>query len=547
MPYRDDDRDSFWDIERLTPPHRGRAYAPRDTSGVLIDAGQGTGEQPQRLTFPPESVKNGDELLLEYSPENILLSNVRVFHRPTRYDYFSQFLFDAHRLFDCGGSADAPHVSFFSYIPQYSQLSAAQLDFYLSWRAVIRRGDSAPADFGYVMLLIYEIINLPDRLPPAEGLSMLVSLWLSQRAAHPRLDKYMSEWVCDYCLVHRLPCPQEKLSPILSPILREASLREFYLGYGKDSPDGYARAVISYASAYDFNASKYAVGEYLPYFTEHIPASVARLLRMTESEHGSIFSVSQAHSRTKRDAFCGALCAHTQKRILDIEYVCFSRSYSLRYTLSDAVKYSENRLRARLGIKSRLSVSALPDEAKAVIDAYYEEKLPKSIFAVKKKEAPVPEYEAFYDGEKSALSISRAGEIERASWNTTRLLVPDEDTAGADSAAGKRVEEAPPAVRTADQDGIPHAGEPLGGYNALLANLDVTCLSFLTAAARSAGGGEEYARSISALPDTLAEKINECSLVFTGDIVIEDAGQGYRLLPDYRKEVIECLKMRSGI
>ena len=53
-------------------------------------------------------------------------------------------------------------------------------------------------------MLIFEIINIPDLLPPENGLDMLVFIWESYRKEHPVLNRHLYEWVCDYCLIHKL-------------------------------------------------------------------------------------------------------------------------------------------------------------------------------------------------------------------------------------------------------------------------------------------------------------------------------------------------------
>ena len=74
---------------------------------------------------------------------------------------------DALRHFDKTSACSTP-VAYFSYIPQYAQMSRSQLEFYFYFREKARVGEFIPCDVTYFWLFIYEIINLPDKIPPKE-------------------------------------------------------------------------------------------------------------------------------------------------------------------------------------------------------------------------------------------------------------------------------------------------------------------------------------------------------------------------------------------
>ena len=133
-----------------------------------------------------------------YAPEGMLLRGVRIYPHKNEYGYYAEFCRHARRLFSLEGR-ECEAVSFFSYMPQYSQLNRAQLNWYLWWRTSFRCGRALAVDYSYLLLYLYEIINLGDAIPPAKGQEAMLRLWLSYRSRYPRLDAIVREWLCDYC------------------------------------------------------------------------------------------------------------------------------------------------------------------------------------------------------------------------------------------------------------------------------------------------------------------------------------------------------------
>ena len=297
-----------------------------------------------------------------------LLYRVCVYPWPQKYNYYQRFCYDAERFFAIRGQ-ECPRADYFSYIPQYAQLNADQMRWYLWFRERVRRGEYPDdVDFPYILLLIYEIINLPHKLPPEKGAEQLSGIWLAYRARHPELDKYLSEWMCDYCLVHEIPLP-ESLTEILPAIIRRASFKEFYIAslpsQGEEitlSP----KSLIAAASDYSYTSSRY-YADNREAFENFIPKAVAYA-----AHHAGISPTpaSMRQAKTERDAFCGSLCAQTVKRRIVVEYYSFARSYEMRSHITAAVKTAENLLRRSLKIKSRLAVANADTEIVRRVQAY---------------------------------------------------------------------------------------------------------------------------------------------------------------------------------
>ena len=126
-----------------------------------------------------------------------------------------------------------------------------------------------------------------------------------------------------------------------------------------------------------------------------------------------------------RDAFPNTLCTNSVKSRIEAEYISLCGSDDVRRAVGAAVRYTENKLRALLGVKSRLAVKDLPIEYRAIIDRYFGKYMEAE--AKRQREASRPAYERLYEAPSVGLSLEGAKEIEAMSWQTTARLVESED------------------------------------------------------------------------------------------------------------------------
>ena len=463
--------------------------------------------------LPPRAPANGRRAAQEtrsypYSP---LLFSVEVSPWPQRYNYYQRFVSDAQRYFSVRGTACEPEP-YFSYIPQYTQLGRAQLSFYFWFRECARHGEYLErVDFPYILLYVYEIINLPDRVAPQEGAEALSGLWLAYRGRYPELDKYLAEWMCDYCLVYgaALPAP---LQGILPEIIRRASLKEFYISALPGAERLTAippEVLVAAGSDYSYRASRYYEANAALY-DAHIPAAAAAALRQC-GLWDDASGLRTAHA--ERDAFCGSLCAQTVKRRLRITYYSLARSYELRAALTQAVKLAENGVRRAAKIKSRLNVAGADAAIAAAVNGYFSAALPSER---QRRPQEDTSYERYYDAAETGMDFARSREIESASWANTELLAP-QDAEEASSHAP------PPEIETETAPrGVPEAE--------------------LLRAMLAGGSLETFCRAAGRSPDEAAARVNEYFADTLGDVVLEQDGAGaWVLIGDYRADVAASL------
>jgi hypothetical protein len=231
-------------------------------------------------------------------------------------------------------------------------------------------------------------------------------------------------------------------------------------------------------------------------------------------------------STLSRDSFIGALCSGRMKRRIEVDYCSFNRSHELRFLITDIIKYTENKLRGLFGMKSKLSVYALPDKVKVILDHYFAQAFPS-------KRKPIieerPAYEALYDLPTTELSLSHAEEIEQSSWDVTRQLVEAFEEPQPEAII---VEQEPPQEAEIAQEDTDLV-VALKPYAVLLCAIDRQDMARV----------KEIARQLGKLPDALIEEINTLTSDVFGDILIEENEHGgYAIIEDYKEEIASLLK-----
>ncbi len=540
-------KDDFWDLDALLPARKRPALraGERDVEAVEIRRSAPTlrgaaatdslfVEHPVSLQRPSREER---EPLYAYQPQNALLHEVRVYPWATEYDYYEAFARHARAFFYKEGS-ECPAVDFFSYAPQYTQMNAAQLSYYFWWRQCFREGKCLPAAHAYQLLYVYEIINLGEQIPPAKGQRELLRLWLAYRESNPRLDGLLREWLVDYSLLYRLPAPALSRK-LYRELLSGAKLKEFFVplgGQGEESAEGLTTAVLLFCNNYDYTKSKFYTAESAAEYHRVLRGAVGVALGFLRERDGEALMGRSGVSTVTRDTFTGAICSFRLRRRIEVDYTSFSRTHELRYLMSDVLKYAENALRARRGIKSRLSIYALDSALRERLDAYLEKALPPRAARGEKKQAQleIPAYEKRYDLPARAPSLARAAEIESASWATTKRLIEAFEGGGEEETAANGVE------KTAEPPTLP---QPAPAEDTLSAALGELAAFLGTKGARAQ---REFALSHGMMVDAIVDKINTVAGDMLGDILLEESDDGYAVIEDYLEILIEQGVLQDG-
>jgi len=551
----------------------------------------GVGEEDKKDAFqtfrdidaPPKRSSAG-EVVSEREGSGWLIRQVTVRRWINDFSFYAGFARDAAISHSKQGTPSEP-VPYASFVPQYAQMDSRQLAFYLWFRDNARAGVFLEADFPYILLYIFEIINLPECIPPAEGMEQLCRLWAHYRRSYQKLDTYLCEWVPDYALIHDVPLPGS-IEPFLAEIVRRAQFKEFYLD-NMCPPGGrlsgralslLAGVLLETYSDYDYKKSRYYTGGNREQYDRCILEALTVVLEAAYADNRGMFALDRTY-RLTRDSFCGAIIQTEGKRRIDVAFNSCIRSPDTRRFVTGIVKYAENKLRYRLKIKSKLNASEISAEDKALVDACFG---PDEMPVKKKTDAEEEAYLKLYEAETTGFDFSAAHRIEADSWvNTSRLTgeeaenspayaaeelpyVPDEETAPvagaldsdaltenteireealpeqAHTAAAvtdlseNRTEDAKNTVEHVDttQD---HQEDPFAEVTTLPAG-ERHSLEKEAVSAMLEGQYSAFCRDHGLFPGRMAEQINEIFLELVGDILIEADGNRYQLIEDYRED-----------
>lgn len=536
---RNNEKDEFWNLEKLVPKKKAslshfatapvtREYSPSADIPEPPQVQTRT-EQERKLSF--DGMRGVCEMEdITYYPENTLLKSVTIKKYKENYDFYDSFRKAAILYYDCPGEK-CEFAQFFSYMPQYSQLTKTQKEYYFYWRSEMRRGNFIKTDYSYLYLYVYEIINLPDVILPKEGIELLCTIWKQYRKALPRIDMYFSVWVRDYCLVHKLPCPMDKISDFIFDVIRISDFKEYYFTDIEGMTRDGIWTMLAYLSDYDWRRGFYSVlGADAKTEEQERKQEIYKTLleRSMRAILPTVWAACLAKknegelTKIKCNAFPNTLCTHSVKCKLEISYYPLAEAQDLRAGVTAALRYAENRIRALFGVKSRLSVKVIPDVYKTLIDSYFDTLVMKA--ATREKVRNLPEYEKMYDAPEDKLSFSGADEIERLSWDTTkRLCDTTEDTEEILEQISEnetKITESTEAKTEAETYG-----------------LNKTEVEYISQLLRG-----EMSLSLDIPEQTVVERINEAFFDGFGDVIIESDGNGFAIIEDYKEEIIQWLE-----
>ena len=532
--------DDFWDLSSLIPrkkqsfgyakrteaveissktePHRD---SPEEESSTVIKR-----YIPSRGGSPISSTSEQYESTVTYEPRESLIHSVCLKKQHCSYRYYQEFVEEALRLYGKQGTP-SEYVPFFSYVPQYNQLDEKQLAYYLWFRECFVRGEAIRIDYSYILLWIYERINLGDRVDPVESQRILTELWNRYHEEFPALTGKLAEWICDFSLIHRLPPPEAADARLVS---RVPTLKEFYITMPDYDVGGCVRSLLKYCSSYDYHSSKFATKENLPLFDRHVSEALSLAVSYYSSDGKILSGLTFDDSSLIRDAYAGTLCSADVKYRIEIRYCSFSRSNELRFLVGDIVRYAENKIRGYLNIKSRMTVYSLPTDLQKRLDQYFETALSGRKPVVPKR---VPqEYDRLYDLPSKPFSLKNAERIEQSSWETTgKLLAAFEEEADL-----QKKEEIPPPAEPIDSAPSEEVPERESGLKVSLGAYYETVLQASEGDERAI---ERLAASLGKMTEALADEINEIAFEAYGDALIEECDGGYAVIEDYRELLVE--------
>ena len=551
--------DVFWDIEDLIPKRPKKTVAKpvhMDLSAeeiVLSPEREKDGEPIPARTPIPMKKEEQPRILREYAPKDSLIERVRILPWPTDFEFYTKFRKDALRYFDLTHEP-CEYVYFFSYMPQYEQMTVSQMSYYLYWRAEARKESFLKTDINYLFLYAYEIINLPEKIPACEGALHLSRLWEHYRKDFLYLDKYFGEWLCDYCLIHGVSPDWNALETFAGDIAGKVSLPEFYMKDGKLS-----WGLISAIASYDYKNSKY-YERYAEEYDRHIPKAVVQTVNRVIMSAREDFGI--VPMKTVRDSYSGALASRSAKCKIEISRYAIRRSagkgdHDLRQIFGGLIKLAENRIRMYFGVKSRFSPMGLDASMKEAITSYFNAVYPDTVRKKSKKDDEEEAYMALYEPKQTGKAdIGRALAIEEQAWETAELLgTEDEEELSSELFPLTNAEDAPFPFSAEKEKQTGASAQPSlteefslafesldesddsdGEFEFIRTDLTEEQKEALRAAVE--GRFSEHCRSVGRMADLVRGELNEIAMEAVGDMILEE---DFSPVSDYLEEIKDIL------
>lgn len=549
--------DGFWNLDKKYVKPRESSYHPSpysresvSTVDVTIDS---NAPSPTPFSIPPrkETQKSSATVVREYKPDNIFINKVRITTTDRDGEIFgvsNMFMRERASLLHRHGE-ECNYVGFLSYSPRYSQMSKAQLSYYLWWRENVRRSNYIPTDISYIKLYIMELVTCSDDEDVGDNLYKLCQV-SRLCVGNPIWHVYIGRIISDFCLLHSLPCPIALIEDILPTLISEHICDEIFLPLNQSTRKNYAPLALSYVSVYSYKKSKIYEGDKCELFDLHIPEALHEVFNndISYNKIASLASGIFSTSLIDRKIFDGRheFCAPNTR--IQVSYYPIS---CISTIVTNAVRYAENKLRECLNIRTKLAINDMDADVAYVIDEYFKKiaykfkKEPKKSPQKKVAAPKVEEYDKLYDSPVFSLSLERAAEIEKESWETTYKLTEAFSEAEAPTAFFD-VPSSPTEPQEAKafeiqaqitQTSIESTEKSTISDNAHTSSLsDVFGDSYkflLLCKSGYMNKQKSFARDMGMTLDELADKINEIAVDAIGDIIIEDSGDGYEIIPDY--------------
>ncbi len=497
-------------------------------------------------------------VVFEYEPQNPFIKCVRFLSEREGEALFSTdnlFMRERTALLE-RAAVECEYVPFYSYAPRYSQLTKPQLKYYLWWRENARRGVFLKADESYIMLYAYELAATTDGEDKHSALSQLCFLLTDYPARQPHIviKTMIRDIICDFCLVHGLTPPWDRLSGVERQVINNSFLPEMFidLNVGNDSLPIMINASMS---LYDYTKSKF-YPENEEIFDKAILGALYCVIRNKESFDAITSFTRGVYGSVTSERHPFGRMVNIVNKSISIEITYFELG-NIRPAITDIVRYSENKLREHLGIKNKISIMSVNPVAKTVIDTFFDANYPPRPAIDRRRrntridEFEVHDYDKLYELPKTQLSPERALEIERESWNTTKILTEafseDQDIDGDISSIPADIDKV--IIQKENTIDSPNNSNAVLKTSEIDLNTDKADSTYLNIKSKLGEISEfiklcktgvniteqrKFALAHGMGTDEIADNINEAALDFVGDIILENNGMEYTIIEDYR-------------
>jgi len=429
------EKDEFWNIDRILPKSSQPVNKPKnvETTEITTGASNHSGVDVRALFSAVNEKKSVNSLESsiekEHDYEHFSKSRVISYAYVGKYNnvltYDSKSRTHALSLFDKEPSTNAEFTEYFSFKPSFQELTIEQLNYYLTWRSFVRQGSFQKTSASYVFLCVSEIVNLPDKIPPSEGLNLIISLFGECLENVEKYERIISDVLFEYSVVHNIPIPYEKIAPIvyrfkspISNIIGSLFVFDYLLNGNSDFTEDDLRFIFEKNLSFSYSSGKhYSENTKLAFmldtyfykilgiFIRETPECISQIYLRHENRSSPV--------KVIRPTFLLVNASSEIKKNIVFEYSAYDKNDVELIYLLNIAKYIENKFRGICGIRARLSVTTLEENYRRTLDRIFETVIPS------KNEVKTPVKPS---NRKVQINFNAAQEIEEASWETTRML-----------------------------------------------------------------------------------------------------------------------------
>lgn len=475
-------------------------------------------------------------------------------------NFYEQALFMA----DYTDSADI--VPFQCYFPVYSDMSVAQLRSYFTIRKMWRQGKFPDVPLSYLFVYVYETLMQIGIHQPEEGYEILQEMLAAYRTTYANLQRYLGPWLRDYVVYYNLsPRFHETFADEWHNDALAATLSDY-----KNAKDSMLLDALIQLSGYDPTAK--VLFKKVP---EKATACMTAVLRaiIPVIEHSCHHRIETfcLGSRTRRQVrmFANAVFYNPRPvRTAEIRvsprtrYFCQGGLWAkdvficnqplIRRTFTAIFHEADRQMRIDLGIKPMLKpgIGAAPYAAviKDAVSQWMEHERAEEA----RKEAERRRVSIDFSKLKKIRSDAEVVMEKLASdesesltpINTMETIAPAEPVAPVKSTATTETaepERAPePLKTTAPLKDI----DSMAPTTTAVSQAASPALVFLRLLL-SGGDWRSFLRDHHIPEGVMVEQINDKAMDSIGDIVLEDDGNGLKLIEDYREDVERWLQEDS--
>lgn len=475
-------------------------------------------------------------------------------------NFYEQALFMA----DYTDSADI--VPFQCYFPVYNDMSVAQLRSYFTIRKMWRQGKFPDVPLSYLFVYVYETLMQIGIHQPEEGYEILQEMLAAYRTTYANLQRYLGPWLRDYVVYYNLsPRFQEAFADEWHHDALAATLSDY-----KDAKDSMLLDALIQLSGYDPTAK--VLFKKVP---EKATACMTAVLRaiIPVIEHSCHHRIETfcLGSRTRRQVrmFANAVFYNPRPvRTAEIRvsprtrYFCQGGLWAkdvficnqllIRRTFTAIFHEADRQMRIDLGIKPLLKpgIGAAPYATviKDAVSQWMEHERAEEA----RKEAERRRVSIDFSKLKKIRSDAEVVMEKLASdesepltpINTMETIAPAEPVAPVKSTATTETaepEKTPEPLKTTAPLKDIDSMAPTTPAVSQAASPDLAFLRLFL----SGGDWRSFLRDHHIPEGVMVEQINDKAMDSIGDIVLEDDGNGLKLIEDYREDVEQWLKEDS--